>query len=69
MMVDKRLLNLCEDSKRYIMLTVLMNWISLACNIFIIFTLGNFIDLIYKKESLPLSFQHLISNFKYKIKQ
>lgn len=54
-MVDKRLLNLCEDSKRYIMLTVLMNWISLACNIFIIFTLGNFIDLIYKKESLPLS--------------
>lgn len=54
-MVDKRLLNLCEDSKKYITLTVLMNWISLACNIFIVFLIGNSIDLIYKKEAIPLS--------------
>lgn len=55
MMIDKRLINLCDDSKKYIALTVLMNWISIICNISIIFIIGKSIDLIYKKQSIPLS--------------
>lgn len=41
MMINKRLINLCKDSKRYIVLTVLSNWISSLCNILIIILLGN----------------------------
>ncbi|NFN88138.1 ABC transporter ATP-binding protein/permease [Clostridium sporogenes] len=54
MMLDKRLINLCSESKRYIKLTVLMNWISMICNIFIILLLGNFINSLYKKEEINL---------------
>ena len=28
-MVNKRLLSLCEDSKKWVFMTVLMNWISI----------------------------------------
>lgn len=54
-MIDKRLLNLCNDSKKYITLTVLMKWLSIICNIFVIFLLGKSIDLIYKNKSIPFS--------------
>lgn len=54
MMLDKRLINLCIESKRYIKLTVLMNWISMICNTFIILLLGNFINSLYKKEEINL---------------
>ncbi|MGO5066620.1 MULTISPECIES: ABC transporter ATP-binding protein/permease [unclassified Clostridium] len=54
MMLDKRLINLCSESKRYIKLTVLMNWISMICNTFIILLLGNFINSLYKKEEINL---------------
>ncbi len=50
MMLDKRLINLCSESKKYIKLTVLMNWISMICNTFIIILLGNFINSLYKKK-------------------
>lgn len=32
-MVNKRLLSLCDESKKWIGMTVLMNWISIICNI------------------------------------
>ena len=44
MMVDKRLINLCKDSKKYIKFTVLVNWISIICNIGIITIIGNIIN-------------------------
>lgn len=44
MMINKRLINLCKDSKKYIILTVLSNWLAVICNIFIIFTVGEFIN-------------------------
>ena len=43
-MVSKRLLSLCDDSKKWIAMTVLMNWISIICNIGIIVYIGNIVD-------------------------
>ena len=31
MMINKRLINLCKESKKYIALTILVNWISVLC--------------------------------------
>lgn len=43
-MINKRLINLCKDSKKYVALTVLANWISVLCNIIIIILIGQFIN-------------------------
>ncbi|MEG0352087.1 MAG: ABC transporter ATP-binding protein/permease [Cellulosilyticaceae bacterium] len=43
MMINKRLIDLCEQTKKYIMLTVFMNWIALLCNIMIILSIGYFV--------------------------
>ena len=50
MMINKRLINLCEDSKKYIGLTILVNWISVLCNIITIILIGQFINKIYVGE-------------------
>ena len=49
MMINKRLISLCEESKKFIGLTVLMNWIALLCNIMIILFVGDFINSILNK--------------------
>lgn len=43
-MFKKRLLELCSSSKKWIAMTVLMNWISIICNILVILFIGNTID-------------------------
>lgn len=55
MMINKRLINLCTDSKKYIGLTVLANWISVLCNIGIIVLIGFFINKISIGEKLDMS--------------
>lgn len=55
MMINKRLINLCKDSKKYIILTVLANWIAVLCNIAIIILLGNIINKVYFKEQFNSS--------------
>ena len=40
-MFKKRLLELCNSSKKWIAMTVLMNWISIICNILVILFIGN----------------------------
>ena len=52
MMINKRLIKLCEDSKKYIALTVLASWISIICNILIILLIGQFINTVYKFSGL-----------------
>ena len=47
MMINKRLINLCKESKKYIALTILVNWISVLCNIITIILIGQFINKIY----------------------
>ena len=49
-MVNKRLLSLCDDSKKWIGMTVLMNWISIICNIVIVIYIGNVIDKLYSNN-------------------
>lgn len=49
-MVNKRLLSLCEESKKYIYLTVLMNWISIICNIGIVLFVGDIINKLYNND-------------------
>lgn len=55
MMINKRLINLCEDSKKYIGLTVLTNWIAVLCNIAIVVFIGSFINKVYLGEKLELA--------------
>ena len=55
MMINKRLINLCKDSKKYIALTILVNWISVLCNIITIILIGQFINKIYIGERLNLA--------------
>lgn len=52
MMINKRLISLCEESKKFIGLTVLMNWIALLCNIMIILFVGNFINSILHRTPI-----------------
>lgn len=54
MMINKRLINLCKDSKKYIILTVLSNWLAVICNIFIIFTVGEFINKIEVMDNFTI---------------
>ena len=49
-MVNKRLLSLSTESKKYVYLTVLMNWISIICNIGIVLFVGNIIDKLYNND-------------------
>ncbi|MDO4535216.1 MAG: ABC transporter ATP-binding protein/permease [Clostridium perfringens] len=64
MMINKRLINLCKDSKKYIGLTVLVNWISVLCNIGIIFLIGSFINNVYLGNTLNLANENIIDSFK-----
>lgn len=50
MMINKRLINLCSDSKKYIGLTIFVNWLAIICNIIIILLIGQFINNIYFGE-------------------
>lgn len=60
-MINKRLIRLCEHSKKYMVLTVLMNWIALLCNISIILWIGQFInDLLNGAPVAFLSFLPLV---------
>lgn len=43
-MFSKRLLSICDSSKKWIGLTVLMNWISIICNIALILFIGTTLD-------------------------
>ena len=47
MMINKRLIGICNESKKYIALTVLTSWLSIICNISIIMLIGQFINKIY----------------------
>ena len=47
MMINKRLIGICNESNKYIAFTVLSSWISIICNISIIMLIGQFINKIY----------------------
>ena len=55
MMINKRLINLCKESKKYIALTILSSWIAVLCNIVTIILLGQLINKVYAGEKLSLT--------------
>lgn len=63
MMINKRLLNLCEDSMKNIKLTVLVNWISIVCNIIIVLSIGKIIDLFMEEQSISMGYVLVIGVF------
>lgn len=71
MMINKRLIDLCKDSKKYIYLTVLVNWISVICNIVIILFIGSFINKLVEGEiggaSIKLSEVNLIWGISFNV--
>ena len=67
-MVNKRLLSLCDKSKKWIGMTVLMNWISIICNIAIVVYIGNVIDKLYNNDfNIKFSDDKRMNFFKYLI--
>ena len=50
MMINKRLIGLVNDSKKYIKYTVIFNWISLILNIISIFFIGNLLEKVFNKN-------------------
>lgn len=53
MMINKRLINLCGESKKYIGLTVLMQWLALLCNVWIVLSIGQFINHLIEGQGIP----------------
>lgn len=70
MMINKRLLNLCPQSKKYIGLTVFSNWLSFFCNVLIILNIGAIINKIFNllnEKGESLKEYNLILNIKNQI--
>lgn len=50
MMINKRLIGLVNDSKKYIKYTVIFNWFSLIANIISIFFIANLLEKVFNKN-------------------
>ena len=61
MMINKRLINLCKESKKYIALTILVNWSSVLCNIVTIILIGQFINKIYVGQRLNINGKNILN--------
>lgn len=60
MMINKRLINLCSQSKKYITLTILANWIAIICNIITIFIIGGFINKVYTGKIISVNLDSIL---------
>ena len=71
MMINKRLIGICNESKKYIALTVLTSWISIICNILIILMVGQFINKVYAVRGLlvNLEIDNLSTLLKFKVSE
>ncbi|MEG1416060.1 MAG: ABC transporter ATP-binding protein/permease [Clostridium sp.] len=61
MMINKRLINLCSETKKYIGLTVLFNWLAVLCNIVTIILIGSFINRVFEGAKLDIGSNSLIN--------
>ena len=60
-MINKRLINLCSESKKYIALTIFVNWLAVICNILTVLLIGQFINRMAEGQRLVLDNNNLIS--------
>lgn len=51
-MINRRLINEVENSKKYILLNVLFQWMGLVSNIIMIFFITDFLGEIYSSKSI-----------------
>ena len=66
MMINKRLINICDESKKYMGLTIFCSWIGIICNIIIILLIGQLINVMVGGQTLNLESGSLwwaMSNF------
>ena len=66
MMINKRLINICDESKKYMGLTILCSWVGIICNIIIILLIGQLINVMVGGQTLNLESGSLwwaMSNF------
>ena len=54
MMINKRLINICDESKKYMGLTIFCSWIGIICNIIIILLIGQLINVMVGGQTLNL---------------
>ncbi len=54
MMINKRLIGICDESKKYMGLTILCSWISIVCNIIIVLLIGQLINVMVAGQTLNL---------------
>ncbi len=54
MMINKRLISICNESKKYMLLTLLCSWVGIICNIGIIFIIGLLINQMVLGQSLSV---------------
>lgn len=64
MMINKRLIGICDDSTKYMRYTIFFNWLSLICNITIIWLIGQFINQIANEETLNIGSSTLWQSMK-----
>lgn len=62
MMINKRLINLCSQSKKYIGLTILVNWLAIICNIITIFLVGQFINKVYMGGLTSINMESILKS-------
>ena len=55
-MINKRLIAMMKDSTKYVLYTVLLNWIGLVFNIIFVITISGVIQNIYEKKEIGDSF-------------
>ena len=65
MMINKRLINLCTESKKYIGLTVLSSWIVTVCNLVMVLLVGGIINKVFYniKDLSGVNFKRFIGEY------
>lgn len=55
MMMNKRLIAMCDESKKYMGLTILCSWVGIVCNIVIVWLVGQLINRMVEGEALNMT--------------
>ncbi len=54
-MMNKRLIAMCDESKKYMGLTILCSWVGIVCNIVIVWLIGQLINRMVEGEALNMT--------------
>lgn len=54
-MMNKRLIAMCDESKKYMGLTILCSWVGIVCNIVIVWLIGQLVNRMVEGEALNMT--------------